>query len=219
MLTPDRRGPAPVVAALRVIRGKGDKQETAFIPATGPVGHARDGRRQPRQGLHALPGGPGPAAAKVKVTASAGSGGGTAASEDVHGQGRHHPERRAARPERPQGHLRPDGRAAVRAVPSTRRACSKRPQGGVPMFTVQTAAGRPGHGGGAGRGPGPLGAAEVTRRAATPGRRRAAQSSPYRGSTVSGVSPSSSATCSTTTSCTSAARSSRPLVRISTGRR
>ncbi|OON71301.1 DUF5719 family protein [Streptomyces tsukubensis] len=66
----------PVVAALRVTRGKGDKQETAFIPATGPVG-----ARATTAGNHAkgsklsfvAPG----AAAKVKVTASVGTEGGT----------------------------------------------------------------------------------------------------------------------------------------------
>lgn len=39
LLTPAQSGRAtPVVAALRVVRGSGDKQEVAYIPATGPVG-------------------------------------------------------------------------------------------------------------------------------------------------------------------------------------
>ncbi|MFE1802648.1 MULTISPECIES: DUF5719 family protein [unclassified Streptomyces] len=70
----------PVVAALRVVRGKGDNQETAFIPATGPVGAratAADNRAKGSTLSLVAPG----RGAKVKVTASAGSEGGTAASK------------------------------------------------------------------------------------------------------------------------------------------
>ena len=59
-----------------------------------PVGHARDGRRQPRQGLHPLPGRARTDAAEVKVTASAGQRRRHGREQDVHGQGRHHPGRR-----------------------------------------------------------------------------------------------------------------------------
>lgn len=39
MLVPSEKGRAtPVVAALRVVRGKGADQEVGYIPATGPVG-------------------------------------------------------------------------------------------------------------------------------------------------------------------------------------
>lgn len=70
----------PVVAALRVVRGKGDQQESAFIPATAPVGTrasvAGNSAKDTTLALSA-PGG----TATVKVTASAGSGGGTAVTK------------------------------------------------------------------------------------------------------------------------------------------
>ncbi|MET9505899.1 DUF5719 family protein [Streptomyces sp. NPDC006622] len=78
VLTPTD-GSAPVVAAVRVVRGKGDKQESAFIPATGPVGTRAsvvgNGAKDTTLSLTAPTG-----TAKVKVTASTGTGGGTAAS-------------------------------------------------------------------------------------------------------------------------------------------
>ncbi|MEV5433572.1 DUF5719 family protein [Streptomyces sp. NPDC052701] len=78
VLTPTGRA-VPVVAALRVVRGEGDRQETAFIPATRPVGAratAADNRAEGGTLSLAAPG----RAATVKVTASAGSEGGTAVS-------------------------------------------------------------------------------------------------------------------------------------------
>ncbi|MFJ4832153.1 DUF5719 family protein [Streptomyces sp. NPDC088747] len=74
VLTPTG-SPVPVVAALQVVRGKGDRQETAFIPATGPVGaRATVADNTSKASTLALtaPGG----SAEVKVTASAGSEGG-----------------------------------------------------------------------------------------------------------------------------------------------
>ncbi|MGW1075835.1 DUF5719 family protein [Streptomyces sp. NPDC002537] len=71
----------PVVAALRVTRGKDDKQETAFVPATAPVdrrGTVADNRA--KSSTLALVA-PGKEAAQVKVTSSAGSEGGTAVSK------------------------------------------------------------------------------------------------------------------------------------------
>ncbi|WP_406330514.1 DUF5719 family protein [Streptomyces sp. NBC_00203] len=70
----------PVVAALRVVRGTGGKQETAFIPATGQVGTratVADNRSKGSTLALAAPG----RAAQVKVTASAGSEGGTAVTK------------------------------------------------------------------------------------------------------------------------------------------
>ncbi|MET9551562.1 DUF5719 family protein [Streptomyces sp. NPDC006645] len=76
-----RIGPAdggretPVVAALRVVRGKGADQEVAFIPATGPVTEratAPDNRAKGSTLSLTAP----DKAGTVKVTASAGSGGG-----------------------------------------------------------------------------------------------------------------------------------------------
>jgi hypothetical protein len=79
VLTPTDQA-VPVVAALRVIRGKGARQETAFIPATSPVGARATSADNSGKGstlsLAALG-----RTAKVKVTASAGSEGGTAASK------------------------------------------------------------------------------------------------------------------------------------------
>ncbi|MFJ2831671.1 DUF5719 family protein [Streptomyces sp. NPDC087263] len=70
----------PVVAALQVVRGKGDKQETAFIPATSPVGtRATVADNTSKASTLALTA-PGEAA-EVKVTASAGSEGGTAVTK------------------------------------------------------------------------------------------------------------------------------------------
>ncbi|MFD7940510.1 DUF5719 family protein [Streptomyces sp. NPDC059755] len=79
VLTPTDRS-VPVVAAVRVLRGKGDRQESAFITATAPVGTRASAAGNSAKGstlsLTAPKG-----TAKVKVTASAGSGGGTAASQ------------------------------------------------------------------------------------------------------------------------------------------
>ncbi|QFQ97886.1 hypothetical protein F9278_18550 [Streptomyces phaeolivaceus] len=74
ILTPTDQS-VPVVAALRVVRGKGDNQETAFIPATRPVGAratVTDNRAKGTTLALTAPTG----AAEVEVTASAGSGGG-----------------------------------------------------------------------------------------------------------------------------------------------
>ncbi|WP_149828977.1 DUF5719 family protein [Streptomyces tailanensis] len=71
LLTPTDES-TPVVAALRVVRGKGDNQETAFIPATRPVGTratAADNRAKGTTLSLTAP----TSTAKVKVTASAGS--------------------------------------------------------------------------------------------------------------------------------------------------
>ena len=75
VLTPTDQA-VPVVAALQVIRGKGDKRETAFIPAAAAVGtRATSADNSAKGSTLALtaPGG----TATVKVTASAGSEGGS----------------------------------------------------------------------------------------------------------------------------------------------
>ncbi|MFJ8083815.1 DUF5719 family protein [Streptomyces sp. NPDC096205] len=79
VLTPTDRS-VPVVAAVRVVRGKGDKQETAFIPAARPVGTRANSLGNTAKGTTlslTAPGGD----AKVEVTASAGTEGGTAVTE------------------------------------------------------------------------------------------------------------------------------------------
>ncbi|MCX4591554.1 DUF5719 family protein [Streptomyces sp. NBC_01549] len=70
----------PVVAALQVVRGKGGKQEMAFIPATGPVGARATVADNSSKGTTLALSAPGQTA-QVKVTASAGSEGGTAATK------------------------------------------------------------------------------------------------------------------------------------------
>lgn len=71
----DPKKPVPVVAALRVVRGKGDDTEVAFVPATGAISAratiADNRAKGTTLALTAVG-----AAAQVKVTASAGSGGG-----------------------------------------------------------------------------------------------------------------------------------------------
>ncbi|MGP4052689.1 DUF5719 family protein [Streptomyces sp. 2A115] len=79
VLTPTEES-VPVVAALRVVRGKGDKQETAFIPATRPVGARATAADNRSKGSTLSLVAPGPSA-EVKVTASGGSGGGTATTK------------------------------------------------------------------------------------------------------------------------------------------
>ncbi|MFE1294567.1 DUF5719 family protein [Streptomyces sp. NPDC058731] len=79
VLTPTDRA-VPVVAALRVVRGKGDKQETAFIPATAPVGTRATVADNSAKGTTLSLTAP-TATAQVKVTASAGSEGGAAATQ------------------------------------------------------------------------------------------------------------------------------------------
>ncbi|MGJ5755434.1 hypothetical protein FB563_3660 [Streptomyces puniciscabiei] len=75
VLTPTDQS-VPVVAALQVVRGKGDKQETAFIPATAPVGTRATSSDNSAKGTTLALTAP-TATATVKVTASAGSEGGT----------------------------------------------------------------------------------------------------------------------------------------------
>ncbi|MFJ8146799.1 DUF5719 family protein [Streptomyces sp. NPDC096048] len=79
VLTPTG-GSVPVVAAVRVVRGKGGEQESAFIPAADPVGAratSADNRAERTTLSLAATG----EAAKVRVTASAGTEGGTAATK------------------------------------------------------------------------------------------------------------------------------------------
>ncbi|GGZ70731.1 DUF5719 family protein [Streptomyces bluensis] len=70
----------PVVAAARVVRGKGTKQETAFIPGTRAVGARASVADNRSKGVTLALTAPG-RTAQVKVTASPGSEGGTAATK------------------------------------------------------------------------------------------------------------------------------------------
>ncbi|MFB7397156.1 DUF5719 family protein [Streptomyces sp. NPDC056191] len=83
MLSPsDPKKAAPVVAALRVVRGKGDDTEVAFVPATGAVSARATVADNRAKGTTLALTAVG-AAAQVKVTASAGSGGGTPVTKTV----------------------------------------------------------------------------------------------------------------------------------------
>ncbi|MFE3558302.1 DUF5719 family protein [Streptomyces sp. NPDC059193] len=86
LLTPaDPKKAAPVVAAVRVVRGSGAKQELGFVQAAGPVGTratVADNRPEENATVLSLTV-PGDKDAKVKVTASPGTGGGEAASQEV----------------------------------------------------------------------------------------------------------------------------------------
>ncbi|MGW6911894.1 DUF5719 family protein [Streptomyces sp. NPDC054940] len=79
VLTPTDRA-VPVVAAVRVVRGEGAKQETAFIPASRPVGTRATVVDNKAKGTTLSLTAPF-RSAEVKVTASAGSDGGTAVSK------------------------------------------------------------------------------------------------------------------------------------------
>ncbi|MET8816592.1 DUF5719 family protein [Streptomyces sp. NPDC004549] len=70
----------PVVAALRVVRGSGAKKETAYIPATAPVGRRATSADNSGKGTTLALTAP-TATATVKVTASAGSEGGSPATK------------------------------------------------------------------------------------------------------------------------------------------
>ncbi|MEU7469270.1 DUF5719 family protein [Streptomyces sp. NPDC044984] len=68
----------PVVAAARVLRGEGDDQESAFVPAARPVGTRATSVDNTAKGTTLSVTAPG-GTAKIKVTASAGTEGGTEA--------------------------------------------------------------------------------------------------------------------------------------------
>lgn len=137
-----RIGPAeggretPVVAALRVVRGKGTDQEVAFIPATGPVTEratVADNRAKGSTLTLTAP----EKSAKVKVTASAGSGGGEQVVKTYTVKGG---TTLAVTPPVPAGlkgsyalTVEPESGGPVHAA----RALAVT-QDGVPMFTVQT---------------------------------------------------------------------------------
>ncbi|WP_405798802.1 DUF5719 family protein [Streptomyces sp. NBC_01506] len=129
-------GATPVVAALRVVRGKGADQEVAFIPAAGPVTErstAADNRAKGSTLSLAAPGGTG----KVKVTASAGSGGGEQAVKTYTVKAG---TTQAVTPPVPAGlkgsyalTVEPESGGPVYAARTLAVT-----QDGVPMFTVQT---------------------------------------------------------------------------------
>ncbi|MFF2406404.1 DUF5719 family protein [Streptomyces sp. NPDC058092] len=137
LLTPADGGKGtPVVAALRVVRGKGDGQEVGYIPATGPVGAqatAADNRAKGSTLSLTAPG----ATATVKVIASGGSEGGeqTAKTYTVKGG-----TTLAVTPPVPAG-LKGGYALTVRTEsggPVHAARTLSLPRDGVQMFTVQT---------------------------------------------------------------------------------
>ncbi|MFE2055181.1 DUF5719 family protein [Streptomyces sp. NPDC059446] len=135
-LSPADGSTTPVVAALRVVRGTGAKQEIAFIPATGAVGERASVADNRAKGSVLSLTAPG-ATAKVKVTASAGSEGGEATVKTYTVKGGTTLE---VTPEAPAG-LK-GGYALTVETESGGPVHAARtltiPEGGVDMFTVQT---------------------------------------------------------------------------------
>lgn len=133
VLTP--QGGGTVVAAARVVRGKGDKQESAFVPATGAVGSratAADNRAKGSTLDLTAPSG----AARVRVTASAGSEGGTPVSKEYSVKAG---TTLGVTPPTPSG-LKGTYALTVEQLSGSVFASRllEAPSGGVPMFTVQT---------------------------------------------------------------------------------
>ncbi|ATL28215.1 DUF5719 family protein [Streptomyces formicae] len=136
VLTPTDKA-VPVVAGLRVTRGKGGKQETAFIPAANAVGTratVADNRAKGSTLSLVAPG----KSAKVKVTASAGTEGGSPASKTYTVKGGTTLE--IADPPVPDG-LKGRYALTVESVSGGEVYGSRMlalPEDGIPMFTVQT---------------------------------------------------------------------------------
>lgn len=125
-----------MVAALRVVRGKGAEQEVAFIPATGPVGERASVADNRAKGSVLSLTAPGETA-KVKVTASAGSEGGDATVKTYTVKGGTTLE---VQPEAPAG-LKGGYALTVESesggpVHAARTLTIE--EGGIDMFTVQT---------------------------------------------------------------------------------
>ncbi|MET9625294.1 DUF5719 family protein [Streptomyces sp. NPDC006464] len=137
LLTPsDPKKATPVVAALRVVRGKGDKQEIAFIPAAAAItarATVADNRSAGSTLSLTAPG----ADATVKVTASAGTQGGTPVTKTVTVKAG---TTTAITPPVPEG-LKGSYALTVEPVSGGPVHASRTlalPEKGIQMFTVQT---------------------------------------------------------------------------------
>ncbi|MEU2155814.1 DUF5719 family protein [Streptomyces sp. NPDC019396] len=137
LLSPSENGKAtPVVAALQVTRGKGAKQEIAFIPATAPVtGRATAADNRAKGSVLSLTAPT--ATVKVKVTASAGTAGGRQAVQTYTVKAG---TTLAVTPPVPAGlkggyalTVEPQSGGPVHAARTLML-----PQGGIEMFTIQT---------------------------------------------------------------------------------
>ncbi|MEW2525986.1 DUF5719 family protein [Streptomyces sp. NPDC047071] len=135
VLTPTE-DPVPVVAALRVTRGKGAKQETAFIPATAPVGARATVADNRAKGTTLSLTAP-DKTTRVKVTASPGTEAGEATSKTYTVKAG---TTLAVAPPVPSGlrgsyalTLEPQSDAPVYAS-----RMLEIPENGIPMFTIQS---------------------------------------------------------------------------------
>ncbi|MFE3740845.1 DUF5719 family protein [Streptomyces sp. NPDC059134] len=136
VLTPSSGRGAPVVAALRVVRGKGEKREIAFIPATAPItarATVADNRAKGSTLSLTAPGD----SAKVRVTSSPGTEGGEPTVETYTVKAR---STLAVTPKAPAGlkgayalTVEPESGGPVHAARTL-----EVPDDGIPMFTVQT---------------------------------------------------------------------------------
>ncbi|MBB5939082.1 DUF5719 family protein [Streptomyces zagrosensis] len=135
VLTPQGKNTGPFVAALRVTRGKGDRQETAFIPATAAIedrGTAADNRSKGSTLSLTAP----EAAATVRVTSSAGSEDGAPASRQITVKAG---TTVAVDPPRPSAAKGPYAVTVERldGGPVHASRMLELPSEGVPMFTIQ----------------------------------------------------------------------------------
>ncbi|MET9956646.1 DUF5719 family protein [Streptomyces sp. NPDC006339] len=136
LLSPsDPKKATPVVAALRVVRGKGENQEVAFIPATGAIdarATVADNRSKVSTLTLTAPG----ATAQVRITASAGSKGGTPVTRNVTVKAGTTTSLAAPLPEGLKGsYALTVERLSGGPVHASRML--ELPQDGIPMFTVQ----------------------------------------------------------------------------------
>ncbi|WP_406508349.1 DUF5719 family protein [Streptomyces sp. NBC_00212] len=140
LLTPDADGSTPVVAALRVVRGTGDKQEIAFIPATNPVGNRATVTDNRDKATTLVLTAPGTKDATVKVTSSAGTEAGEPQSKTYTVKAG---TTLVVDPQVPSG-LKGSYALTVEPDPNGGPVYASRTlaitQDGVPMFTVQTLA-------------------------------------------------------------------------------
>jgi hypothetical protein len=125
----------PVVASLRITRGKGSKQDIAFLPATAPIdtrATAADNRSKGSTLALTATG----KDATVKITSSAGSSGGTAATKTVTVKAG---STVSMAPPQPSG-LKGAYAVTVQRLSGGKVYASRMlalPLGGVPMFTIQ----------------------------------------------------------------------------------
>ncbi|MGY1436111.1 DUF5719 family protein [Streptomyces reniochalinae] len=124
-----------IVAAARVLRGKGDKQESAFIPATQPVHKRATAADNSEKGSTVSLTAP-KGEAKVRVTASAGSGGGSPKSTTVTVKAH---TTTAVTPPRPSGGKGTYAVTVERLTggPLYASRMLEREQSGLPAFTLQ----------------------------------------------------------------------------------